>query len=101
MTDPSYAGQIVALTYPLIGNYGINTRRCGITREGAGRRVRRAGTRGCVLELARQRIAGFVSQGQNGVLGITGVDTRALTRRLRHEGVMMGALSTEGTRATT
>ena len=93
LTDPSYAGQIVTLTYPLIGNYGVNTD------DVESRRVQVSGF--VVRELADvysnwradRSLDEFLKA--NGVLGITGVDTRALTRRLRHEGVMMGALSTD------
>ena len=97
LTDPSYAGQIVALTYPLIGNYGVNTD------DVESRRVQVAGF--VVRQLAdiysnwraNASLSDFLRD--NGVLGITGIDTRALTRRLRHEGVMMGALSTTETGA--
>jgi carbamoyl-phosphate synthase small subunit len=93
LTDPSYAGQIVTLTYPLIGNYGVNRD------DVESRRVQVAGF--VVRELAdvysnwraSESLDDFLKA--NGVVGVTGVDTRALTRRLRHEGVMMGALSTE------
>jgi carbamoyl-phosphate synthase small subunit len=95
LTDPSYAGQIVVLTYPLIGNYGINPED---------------------IESKRIQVRGFVvredcdkpSHGQStstlskylekaGIPGIGGVDTRALTRRLRSEGVMMGAITSDET----
>jgi carbamoyl-phosphate synthase small subunit len=95
LTDPSYAGQIVTLTYPLIGNYGINPD------DIESRRVQVAGF--VVRELAdvysNWRASGSLDEflKVNGVIGICGIDTRALTRRLRHEGVMMGALSTEAT----
>jgi carbamoyl-phosphate synthase small subunit len=93
LTDPSYAGQIVTLTYPLIGNYGVNTD------DIESRRVQVSGF--VVHELAEvysnwrasESLDGFLQR--HGVLGVSGVDTRAITRRLRHEGVMMGALSTE------
>ena len=95
LTDPSYAGQIVVPTYPLIGNYGINERD---------------------FESKKVQVAGFVV-GQHcpspshsmststldqflaaqGVTGISGVDTRAITRRLRTHGVMMGAIALDQT----
>lgn len=95
LTDPSYAGQIVALTYPLIGNYGINGE------DGESRRVQVAGF--VVRQLAdvysnwraQESLPDFLAR--SGVVGVTGIDTRALTRKLRHAGVMMGALSTEAT----
>lgn len=93
LTDPSYAGQIVCLTYPLIGNYGINAA------DVESRQVQVAGF--VVRELADvysnwradSSLDAFLKQA--GVVGITGVDTRSLTRRLRATGVMMGAISTE------
>ena len=97
LTDPSYAGQLVTLTYPLVGNYGINPQD---------------------FESAKIRVAGFVvrehcdqpSHGRSdrtldeylksqGIPGICGVDTRAITRRLRERGVMMGLLTTESPEA--
>src|SRR5206468_12673017 len=93
LTDPSYKGQIVTMTYPLIGNYGINRQD---------------------VESKRPHVAGFVIKElspiysnyradmsldeylkQNNVIGIEGIDTRALTRKLRIGGAMRGVLSTE------
>jgi carbamoyl-phosphate synthase small subunit len=96
LTDPSYAGQIVALTYPLIGNYGVNID------DVESRQVQVSGF--VVHRLAdvysnwraNESLDAFLKRA--GVIGISGVDTRALTRRLRHEGVMMGAVSTEESR---
>ena len=92
LTDPSYAGQIVALTYPLVGNYGISEA------DIESRRVQVAGF--VVRELsdvysnwrAGESLDAFLTRA--GVVGISGIDTRALTRRLRHEGVMSGVLAT-------
>ncbi len=91
LTDPSFAGQIVIPTYPLQGNYGINPGD---------------------VESSRIQVAGFVVRGHSptpshalsertlhdylasqNVPGISGIDTRALTRRLRTHGVMMGAVA--------
>ncbi len=93
LTDPSYRGQIVAMTYPQIGNYGIND---------------------LDVESARPQVAGFVVRElspvasnwrsqttlddylrRNGIPGIQGVDTRALTRRLRVHGALRGVLTGE------
>ncbi|MGD1278658.1 MAG: glutamine-hydrolyzing carbamoyl-phosphate synthase small subunit [Tepidisphaeraceae bacterium] len=93
LTDPSYKGQIVAMTYPLIGNYGVNRQD---------------------VESRQPQVAGFVVKElpplysnyradislesylkDNGIIGIQGIDTRALTRRLRTSGVMRGILSTQ------
>ena len=94
LTDPSYAGQIVMPTYPLIGNYGIND---------------------ADHESSRIQVSGFVVREHSlrpshntsimtlheyleaaGVPGLSGVDTRAITRRLRSRGVMMGMITREG-----
>ena len=93
LTDPSYKGQIVTMTYPLIGNYGINP---------------------SDVESKRPHVAGFIVKElapaysnwradrsldeylkQNNIVGIEGIDTRALTRRLRITGSMRGILSSE------
>ncbi len=92
LTDPSYKGQIVTMTYPLIGNYGINRQD---------------------MESRQPHVAGFVVRElapaysnwradmsleaylvQNQIPGIEGIDTRALTRRLRIGGAMRGILCT-------
>jgi carbamoyl-phosphate synthase small subunit len=93
LTDPSYKGQIVTMTYPLIGNYGVNRQD---------------------VESRQPHVAGFVVKElspvfsnyradlsldeylkDNKIIGIEGIDTRALTRRLRISGAMRGILSTE------
>jgi carbamoyl-phosphate synthase small subunit len=93
LTDPSYKGQIVAMTYPLIGNYGVNNQD---------------------VESWRPHVAGFVIRELSpvvsnwradfslaeylekcGIPGIQGVDTRALTKRLRVSGALKGLISTE------
>lgn len=93
ITDPSYAGQIVTMTYPLIGNYGVSEEDI----ESDGPKVEGF----VVKELARRR-SNFRSTGsledylqQYGVIGLEGVDTRAITRKLRIQGAMKGAISTE------
>jgi carbamoyl-phosphate synthase small subunit len=93
LTDPSYSGQIVVLTYPLIGNYGINPED---------------------IESRRIQVSGFVGRehcdepshwqsnstlseylAKQGIPGIEGVDTRAITRRIRTVGVMMGTITSD------
>jgi carbamoyl-phosphate synthase small subunit len=93
LTDPSYKGQIVTMTYPLIGNYGINRQD---------------------VESRQPHVAGFVVKElppaysnyradmsldeylkRNKIVGIEGIDTRALTRKLRMDKTMRGVLSTE------
>jgi carbamoyl-phosphate synthase small subunit len=93
LTDPSYAGQLVALTYPLIGNYGVTPE------DFESRRVQVAGF--IVKELS-DAPSNWRSQGTldsflktHGVVGIAGLDTRTLTQKLRSVGVMMGAVSSE------
>ncbi len=97
LTDPSFAGQIVVPTYPLIGNYGISQE---------------------YAESSMIQVSGFVvrqhslrpSNGMNvmtlhkylesqDISGISGVDTRAITRRLRAQGVMMGIISVDENRS--
>jgi carbamoyl-phosphate synthase small subunit len=93
LTDPSYKGQIVTMTYPLIGNYGINRQD---------------------VESKQPHVSGFVIRElspvvsnwrstmtledylkENNIVGIQGIDTRALTRKLRISGSMRGILSSE------
>lgn len=92
LTDPSYCGQIVAMTYPQIGNYGVNAEDV----ESGGPRLR-----GFVIkELCRfpsnyrstQSLDDYLRQ--HNVIGIEGVDTRSLVRRLRIRGAMTAVLST-------
>jgi len=92
LTDPSYAGQIVTMTYPLIGNYGAND---------GDLESRDVFVRGFVVRELAHRESNFRSEHRleawlesKGVTGITGVDTRALTRKLRIDGAMNGVLST-------
>jgi carbamoyl-phosphate synthase small subunit len=91
LTDPSYKGQIVAMTYPLIGNYGINPEDVESGRPQVEGFI--------VRELARTP-SNFRSHGtlhayleDNRVPGIEGIDTRALVRRIRVRGAMTGVLS--------
>jgi carbamoyl-phosphate synthase small subunit len=93
LTDPSYRGQIVAMTYPEIGNYGIN----GLDVESSIPQVR-----GFVIEELSPVVSNWRSDEtlesylkKNGVPGIQGVDTRALTRHLRTRGAMRACLTTE------
>src|SRR6185436_9264443 len=93
LTDPSYKGQIVTMTYPLIGNYGVNRQD---------------------VESKRPHVAGFIIKElppvysnwradlsleeylrENNIIGLAGIDTRALVRKLRITGAMRGVLSTE------
>jgi carbamoyl-phosphate synthase small subunit len=95
LTDPSYAGQIVLPTYPLIGNYGIND----LDTESRKIQVRGFIVRENCLEpshyLSGQTLGEFLSESH--IPGICGIDTRAITRKLRSVGVMMGYLTTTRT----
>jgi len=95
LTDPSCAGQILVFTYPLIGNYGINE----IDIES-----RRIQVRGLVVREDCDQPSHWQSKGtlhdylaSQGIPAIAGVDTRALTRRLRSAGVMMGTITADET----
>ncbi len=97
LTDPSYAGQIVMPTYPLIGNYGTNREDF----ESA-----RIQVRGFVVRELCEEPSHFLNQqtlgaylGESGIPVIAGVDTRAITRRLRSAGVMMGMIAVDKTPA--
>jgi carbamoyl-phosphate synthase small subunit len=92
LTDPSYRGQIVTMTYPLIGNYGINTE----DQESA-----RPQVEGFIVRELTRVPSNFRSQSTldayltvNNIPGLEGIDTRALVRRLRVRGAMTGVLST-------
>ena len=93
LTDPSYAGQMVTLTYPLVGNYGINRADFESRRIQAAALIVRQhcdlpshGTSDMTLDAFLQ---------EYNIPGISGIDTRALTRRLRNRGVMMGLLTSD------
>ena len=92
LTDPSYAGQIVAMTYPLIGNYGVND----LDVESDKVHVRGFVVRELARSASNYRSLRKLEQWleTQGVMGITGVDTRALTRILRIEGAMKAVLAT-------
>ncbi|MCS6883872.1 MAG: glutamine-hydrolyzing carbamoyl-phosphate synthase small subunit [Acidobacteriota bacterium] len=93
LTDPSYAGQIVVLTYPEIGNYGVNL---------ADEQSRRPFVEGLVVRNYSARASNWRSElslseylAKHGVIGIAGVDTRRLVRHIREHGAMRGIISTE------
>lgn len=94
LTDPSYCGQILVLTYPLVGNYGINQ---DDFESG------RPWVQGFVIKelcdypsnwRCRMKLDEFCRQ--HGIIGLAGIDTRALTRRLRRYGTMKGVIATGG-----
>ena len=93
LTDPSYAGQGIVMTYPLIGNYGVNA---------DDRESRRPWASAMIVRHLSPRGSNFRSKGTlhdylsaNHITGIQGVDTRAITRMLRDGGTMNGMITTE------
>ena len=91
LSDPSYCGQIVTFTYPLLGNYGVNDE------DWESDRVRAQGLicREMCETPSNWRATGGLREflEARGIPGIAGIDTRALTRHLRDRGVMRGCLS--------
>ncbi|WDM02782.1 glutamine-hydrolyzing carbamoyl-phosphate synthase small subunit [Alicyclobacillus cycloheptanicus] len=92
LTDPSYCGQIVTMTYPLIGNYGMNVDHV---------ESRRPYVHGFVVREFSEVPSHYKSMesleqylARNGIIGIAGVDTRRLTKRIRSEGTLKGLLTT-------
>ena len=93
LTDPSYAGQIVTMTYPQIGNYGY------IEEDSESKKIQ---VRGFVVReycdfpnnyREKSTIGDYLKN--NKILGIHGIDTRAITRKLRNFGTMLGFITTE------
>lgn len=92
LTDPSYRGQIVTMTYPQIGNYGVNDEDVESPKPHLS---------GFVVRELSGRVSNFRAGGdldsylkKYGIVGIAGIDTRALVRRIRTAGAMKGVLST-------
>ncbi|WP_026961685.1 glutamine-hydrolyzing carbamoyl-phosphate synthase small subunit [Alicyclobacillus herbarius] len=97
LTDPSYCGQIVTMTYPLIGNYGVNVDDV---------ESRRPYVKGFVVREWSEMPSHFQSIGSleeyladHGIIGISGVDTRRLTKAIRSQGTMKAVLTTLDTAA--
>jgi len=93
LTDPSYKGQIVTMTYPLIGNYGVNDQDVESWRPHAAGFVIRELSPVVSNWRADHSLASYLEQ--NGIPGIQGIDTRALTKKLRVRGAMKGFISTQ------
>lgn len=93
LTDPSYTGQLVTMTYPLIGNYGVNPE----DMESAGVHPRAFLVREYQNRPSNYRATGNLADflKQYRVLGVEGLDTRMLTRRIRTVGAMKALISTE------
>ncbi|CAK6696264.1 Carbamoyl-phosphate synthase small chain [Synechococcus sp. CBW1107] len=95
MTDPSYTGQLVTFTYPELGNTGVNA---------ADQEAEAPHVRGVIARQLSPVASSWRSEGdldgwlqQHGVVGIRGIDTRALVRHLREGGAINGAISSDGT----
>ena len=91
LTDPSYAGQLVTFTYPLIGNYGINPQDFESSRIQVSGLIVREGSDLPSHGRSDRTLHEFLES--QGIPGIAEIDTRALTRRLRSQGVMLGAIT--------
>jgi carbamoyl-phosphate synthase small subunit len=92
LTDPSYRGQIVTMTYTEIGNYGVNAEDV---------ESHKPQLAGFIVRQCSRRVSNFRADGElgdylarNNIVGLEGIDTRALVRRIRTQGAMKGVLST-------
>jgi carbamoyl-phosphate synthase small subunit len=91
LTDPSYKGQIVTMTYPLIGNYGVNLEDIESRKPFVEGFVVKEYSRIASNWRAQENLDEYLKE--YNVLGIEGIDTRALTRRIRLQGAMKAAIS--------
>jgi len=92
LTDPSYAGQIVCMTYPLIGNYGVNSEDVESRRPWVEGFVVREASRIASNWRATETLDAYLKR--NNIVGIEHIDTRALVRHIRDKGAMRSAIST-------
>ena len=92
LTDPSYKGQIVTMTYPLIGNYGVNEADVESWQPHVAGFVIRELSPVVSNWRAQSSLAEYLEK--NGIPGIQGIDTRALTKKLRVRGALNGFIST-------
>ncbi len=93
LTDPSYRGQLITMTYPLIGNYGVNDEDLESDRVQAEAFLVKEYLPFPSNYRSRETLGAYLSR--TGVLGLEGIDTRALTRHIRNFGAMRAAASTE------
>jgi carbamoyl-phosphate synthase small subunit len=93
LTDPSYAGQLLVLTYPLVGNYGIDQAVEESGRVQPGGLIVREASRYASHLRSEMGLSQFLEE--RGVLAIEGVDTRAVTRAIRRHGVMLGTITAD------
>src|SRR6185437_10946064 len=92
LTDPSYAGQIVCMTYPLIGNYGVNTEDEESDRPWVEGFVVREASRMASSWRAQETLDAYLKRWK--IPAIEGIDTRALVRHIRDKGAMRACIST-------
>ncbi len=92
LTDPSYAGQIVCMTYPLIGNYGVNSEDEESSRPWVEGFVVREASRIASSWRARETLDAYLKRWN--IVAIEGIDTRALVRHIRDKGAMRACIST-------
>jgi carbamoyl-phosphate synthase small subunit len=92
LTDPSYAGQIVCMTYPLIGNYGVNNADAESAQPWVEGFVVREAARMASNWRAQETLDAYLTRW--GIVAIEGIDTRALVRHIRDKGAMRSCLST-------
>lgn len=93
LTDPSYAGQVVCMTYPLIGNYGVNDQDVESRKPWAAGFVVREASRIYSNHRATGSLQDYLIE--NNIVGIEHIDTRALVRHIRDKGAMRVGISTE------
>jgi carbamoyl-phosphate synthase small subunit len=91
LTDPSYKGQIVTMTYPLIGNYGVNPEDVESRRPFVEGFIIKEGSVRASNWRAKQSLEEYLRE--RGIVGIQGIDTRALTRHIRDHGAQEGVIS--------
>ena len=97
LTDPSYAGQLVCMTYPLIGNYGVNSRDPESSRPWVEGFVVREASRVASSWRAEESLEAYLKRWN--IVAIDHIDTRALVRHIRDKGAMRACLSTADTNA--
>src|SRR4029078_13404832 len=92
LTDPSYAGQIVCMTYPQIGNYGVNEEDIESRRPWGAGFVGREASPSASNWRSTETLDSYLKR--NNIVGIEHIDTRALVRHIRDKGAMRSAIST-------
>jgi carbamoyl-phosphate synthase small subunit len=93
LTDPSYCGQIVTMTYPEIGNYGVNSDDVESGKPQLSGFIVRENSRIASNFRSTGTLSDYLKE--HNIIGLSGIDTRALVRRIRTQGALKGILSTE------